>query len=164
MTKKLLLVLVFFIFCVNCKAQLELHIQELNSSKNAINLEIEVKNTSQTDSVLFYFPRDESVFMSLIKLVFKNKETGKIHEYWPSDEILDIDMLFVTKNNSVLILPACTGKFQQEIKLKRISPYLEKSKYSLSMQLSYEDIYFESDLGYKLFKGAMKSNSIEITN
>ncbi|MCY1635486.1 hypothetical protein [Marinifilum sp. D737] len=162
MTKKLLLVLLFFIFCENCKAQLELHIQELNSNKNAIHLEIEVKNTSQKDSVLFYFPRDESVFMSLIKLVFKSKETGKVHEYWPSDEILDIDSLFVTKNNSVLILPGCTGKFQQEVKLKRIFPHLADSKYSLSMQLSYEDENLESDVGYELFKGAMKSNSIEI--
>lgn len=162
MTKKLLLVLLFFIFCENCKAQLELHIQEVNSSKHAINLEIEVKNTSQKDSVLFYFPCDKSVFMSLIKLVFKNKETDKIHEYWPNDDILDIDRLFVTKNNSVLILPNCTGKFQQEIKLKRISPYLENSKYSLNMQLSYEYGNLETDLGYKLFKGDMKSNSIEI--
>ncbi|RKD94093.1 hypothetical protein [Marinifilum flexuosum] len=134
----------------------------MNRSENAINLEIEIKNTSQTDSVLFYFPRDESVFMSLINIVFKNKETGKIHEYWPSDEILDIDRLFVTKNNSVLILPDCTGKFQQEIRLKRISPYLEKSKYSMSMQLSYEYGNLETDLGCKLFTGAMKSNSIEI--
>lgn len=90
------------IFCENCKAQLELHIQELNRSENTINLELEIKNTSQTDSVLFYFPRDESVFMSLIKFVLNNKEINKTHNYWPSDKILDTDSIFVNENNSVL--------------------------------------------------------------
>ncbi len=165
MTKKLLSILLFFILCVNCNAQIKLHIQELSKSENSIKLLIAAKNINEKDSVLFYIPRDKSVFMALINIVFKEKETGEIHEYCPSDEILDIDRLWVNKHNSVLLYPSYSYIFEQDIDLRRIAPFLKKeSKYLLIVHLSYEYGNLETDLGHKIFKGSAKSNIIEIKN
>jgi|GEM_PF-4168454 len=165
MTKNLLSILLFFIFCVNCNAQINLHIQEVSRGENSIKLLIAAKNISEVDSVLFYVPRDKSVFMALINIVFQENETGKIHEYYPSDEILDIDRLWVSKHNSVLLNPNSSHIFEEEIDLMRIAPFLKKErKYLLSVNLSYEYGNLETDLGHKIFKGSANSNIIEITN
>ena len=163
--KKFLSILLFLILCINCRAQIKLHIQELRKSENLIKLQISAKNISESDSVLFYFPRDSSVFMALINVTFQNEETGKIHKYYPSDELLDIDRLWVNKHNSVLLYPGYSHVFEQDIDLRRIAPFLKKErKHLLSVHLSYEYGNLETDLGHKIFKGSAKSNTIEITN
>lgn len=151
-----------------CYAQLDLKIHLLSQNKSTITLKLTSTNRSSNDTILFYVPEESMLCMSLLQINFVNIQNGDNHEYSPCTTIYDIDRILLDKENSFLLLPNDSDSVNMELKLKDVSPYLKKGRYKVIVSLAYEyrnlEHQLDSELDYPIFRGAVKSNEIEIKN
>lgn len=158
-------IMLILIFNFKCYGQTDLTIEVLSKNEDNIAIRFILTNIS-SDTILFYKPVEQSICMSILNIAFIEVGNLNKHEYFPCEEIMDIDQIILYQSNSVLIVPKGSYSSVININRKNISPYLKKERYKLLVSLNYENGNFEagSNMGYLIYRGTTISNEVTIIN
>ncbi|WP_460575796.1 hypothetical protein [Hymenobacter coalescens] len=156
-----LLLWAFSFYAQAQKPSVKLDLKGVRYNAQARVVELSAVVSTADSAVIFYKPEEWNFCASLIYVGFEDCRS-KVHGYYFScKDVMDLDRVIITKQNSVVLRPNQPYQLRMKLKLSRIYPVL-KSKHCYAVKLRINHEYLGYGWPDHTFKGNVEANVVQL--
>lgn len=110
-----------------------------------IDFNILIKNIGETQFVLYKPALDDFCNEDIFRIDLTETSTNKRHEVFPCDYISQLVIIHLNNTNSIHLMEGEGFYKNYKVKLRHLTPFIDKGTYSIIVSYNTSDICFKSN-------------------